>query len=177
MEPKNPILELYILKAIKERVGKLIETRRTKIEKMASEEAVDQLNDKFGLSVKFTACKGSKTFNEEKAITFLRARLKSRFNQYFRRWEIEKKAGAGEPPPELLEEMKKYFTIKSVAEVEEKKLRSLPLGLSDKEIEDNCYDRKPGYERMDTPTDVELDVLIEYAQKARLDTARLLLED
>ena len=174
---KNPILELYILKEAKSRIEAQIERRRGIIDRMAREEASDEVVDQFALKVKFGTAKGTKTFNMEKAIAFLRTRLKSRFNQYFRRWEIERRPGADEPPPELLEEMKKYFTVKSVAEVEESKLRTLPLGLSDAELEENCYDHKPPVNKMYTPTDVSAESLIEFAEHVRIDMTRLLLEE
>lgn len=176
MKIRLPILELYILKEVKARIEDNIELRRDLLESQTEEQGVQELDDKFGLKVKFGVAKGRKIFDPEKAAAFLKKKLKGRFSQYFVRWEIERKPGTGEPPPELVEEMKKYFDVRSVVEVSEDKVKSLPLGLTEDEIEENCYDRKPSVKRMYTPTKVSVETLADYVRRARLDMTKLLLE-
>lgn len=168
---KNTLLEIYMLKRIKERVADLLDERKDLVIGQGLGDHVD-VN---GLLVKVSETKGRKTFSSELASKFLKKKLGKRYNQHFQEFRIEKKVGAGEPPAALIKQMEKYFNVISVDTVNEKDVTTLPLGLSDDEITENCYEFGKPSVRMTTPTKVDDSRLLEYAGKQKLDTNKLLL--
>lgn len=171
MKAKDTVLELYLLKRIEARVKGAIASRKEVL--MGRKPAVPAEIVDSTLKVTFTDVAGRKSFDAEKAEAFLKAALPKReFDLLFTEYVIERK-GSEEPPKELMAELSKYFRVKKVSRISEQTAKRAPL--DDAQIAEGCYSRGDGYIRMNTPTKISDQELIQMMHDRKLSMVDTLL--
>ena len=176
-EIQTRVLTLYAVKSIKDKAEAYLKEAKDKLipVKIDPDKAQSMTIEEGDLQVKFSPTKGKKTFDVLKARAFLKDRLGEQFDSYFSSYKIE--ATNKQPPKELVDQMREYFTIKKVEDITEERVTRLPLGLTPDEIEEHCYKRGASYFKMTTPSKISDGEIVERLKRLDVNVVAGLLAD
>lgn len=168
------LLEFYVAEEVKGNIENFTETVKKNLKSFKGAKGFTDkdgktsflIKDHNGLELNVSTSAGRKSFNQKKAADIIKERLGQEvLDRKFATFKIEQKTK--DPlPPEVVELLDKYFTVKKDYLIDEKDLWSLGLLQEDQEA---CYDRGEDILKVTKKTRIPGKMLLKMYQESRMD--------